>query len=192
MKNLLKFIFFLLYLISIFFVENLVGLLLLFLLNIIFIMVLRIQIRMLFKHIRILLPFVLLTGLLNVIFGDLKTGLLMIVRLLLAYQTTYIFSKTMTGVEFAKVIQNLAYPLKIFKIDNEKIGIMVSISFCVLPILKTEIEDKRYALKAKGVDFKLRNCFMIMKPLFISILRRTNEMEKSLMAKGYQDRNYEK
>lgn len=187
MKNLLKFLVFLLYMISIFFVENLVSLLLLFLFNISFIIVLKIQMRTLFKNIRLLLPFVLLTGLLNIVLGDLKIGLLMIIRLLIAYQITYIFSKSMTSVEVAKVIQSLAYPLKIFKIDNEKIGIMISISFCVLPILKSEIECKRYALKAKGVEFKVRNSFMIMKPLFISILRRTNEMEGSLMAKGYQE-----
>lgn len=187
MKNLLKFLVFLLYMISIFFVENLVSLLLLFLFNISFIIVLKIQMRTLFKNIRLLLPFVLLTGLLNIVLGDLKIGLLMIIRLLIAYQITYIFSKSMTSVEVAKVIQSLAYPLKIFKIDNEKIGIMISISFCVLPILKSEIESKRYALEAKGVEFKVRNYFMIMKPLFISILRRTNEMEKSLMAKGYQE-----
>ncbi len=187
MKNLLKFLVFLLYMISIFFVENLVSLLLLFLFNISFIIVLKIQMRTLFKNIRLLLPFVLLTGLLNIVLGDLKIGLLMIIRLLIAYQITYIFSKSMTSVEVAKVIQSLAYPLKILKIDNEKIGIMISISFCVLPILKSEIESKRYALEAKGVEFKVRNYFMIMKPLFISILRRTNEMEKSLMAKGYQE-----
>ncbi len=187
MKNLLKFLVFLLYMISIFFVENLVSLLLLFLFNISFIIVLKIQMRTLFKNIRLLLPFVLLTGLLNIVLGDLKIGLLMIIRLLIAYQITYIFSKSMTSVEVAKVIQSLAYPLKIFKIDNEKIGIMISISFCVLTILKSEIESKRYALEAKGVEFKVRNYFMIMKPLFISILRRTNEMEKSLMAKGYQE-----
>ncbi len=88
MKNLLKFLVFLLYMISIFFVENLVSLLLLFLFNISFIIVLKIQMRTLFKNIRLLLPFVLLTGLLNIVLGDLKIGLLMIIRLLIAYQIT--------------------------------------------------------------------------------------------------------
>lgn len=113
--------------------------------------------------------------------------MLIAVRLLIAYQVTYIFSQSMRAVEIAKVIQNLMYPLKIFKINNENIGIMISISLCVLPILKDEIEQKRFSLKAKGFELKLTNSLIIIKPLFISILRRTNEMEKSLRAKGYQE-----
>ena len=84
----------------------------------------------------------------------------------------------MTTLEFVSVIQNMLYPLKIFKINPENIGMMMRIAFCVLPILKTEIEQKRYALKAKGMEPKLSNITIMIKPLLISILRRTNEMEK--------------
>lgn len=93
----------------------------------------------------------------------------------------------MTTLEFVSVIQNMLYPLKIFKINPENIGMMMRIAFCVLPILKTEIEQKRYALKAKGMEPKLSNITIMIKPLLISILRRTNEMEKSLEAKGYEE-----
>lgn len=93
----------------------------------------------------------------------------------------------MTILEFVSVIQNMLYPLKIFKINPENIGMMMRIAFCVLPILKTEIEQKHYALKAKGMEPKLSNITIMIKPLLISILRRTNEMEKSLKAKGYEE-----
>ncbi len=93
----------------------------------------------------------------------------------------------MTTLEFVSVIQNMLCPLKIFKINPENIGMMMRIAFCVLPILKTEIEQKRYALKAKGMEPKLSNITIMLKPLLISILRRTNEMEKSLKAKGYEE-----
>ena len=109
------------------------------------------------------------------------------IRLVLAYQVTYLFSKSMTTFEFADVIQNLMYPLKLFKIDPEKIGMIIRIAFCVMPILKNELQQKRYALKAKGEELKLSNIIIVMKPFLISILRRTSEMEKSLKAKAYEE-----
>ncbi len=186
MKNFLKFIFFILYGIGIFFLEDFRILVFLFGGNCCLIKIWQMDLRNLFKTIKILLPFVVFTGVLNGILGDFRMGGFIMVRLLLAYQVTYVFSKAMTGVELANVIQNLTFPLKIFGVNNEKIGIIVSISLCVLPILKTELQQKREALKAKGLELKLSNGLIILKPLFISILRRTSEMEKSLIAKGYE------
>lgn len=183
MKNSLKFTFFMVYSIVIFFVENLALLLGLFLCNFLAIAVFKISLGKFMHHLKMLLPFAVFTALLNIIFGDLTLGILMAVRLLIAYQVTYIFSKTMTNLELASVIQNFAYPLRIFKINPEKIGLMVSIAFCVLPILKSEIEQKKYAVRAKGAS----NIFVMIEPIFISILRRTNEMEKALTAKGYEE-----
>ncbi len=185
MRDFLKFIFFILYLIWIFFFEDFTILFVLFGLNCCLIKFWQIDLKNFFKTIKILLPFVVFTGILNSILGDLEMGILIIVRLLIAYEASYIFSKSMTMIEFAKVIQNLMYPLKIFGVNGEKIGLIVSISLCVLPILKSEVQQKKEALKVKGLELRLSNCLIILKPLLISILRRTNEMEKSLKVKGY-------
>lgn len=187
MKNILKFALFLTYLIVIFWIKNWGIFLLLFLFNYGWMKISSISIKSFFKNLRFLLPFVFFTGLLNSILENLETGGLMMIRLLLAYVATYSFSKSMTTVEFAKVIENLMVPLRIFNINHKNIGIMISISLCVIPILKSELEQKRYALKAKGLQLKWNNMLMIIKPLLISILRRTNEMEKSLRARGYEE-----
>lgn len=134
-------------------------------------------------YLEILVPFVLFTVILNIFLGSLKLGILMAIRLLVAYQVTFIFSNLMTSMELAKVIQNFAFPLRIFKVNPEKIGLIVSISFCVIPILKNEVEQKKYALEAKGAS----NLLLAIEPIFISILRRTNEMEKALRAKAYEE-----
>lgn len=187
MKNILKFALFLTYLIVIFWIKNWGIFLLLFLFNYGWMKISSISIKSFFKNLRFLLPFVFFTGLLNSILENLETGGLMMIRILLAYVATYSFSKSMTTVEFAKVIENLMVPLRIFNINHKNIGIMISISLCVIPILKSELEQKRYALKAKGLQLKWNNMLMIIKPLLISILRRTNEMEKSLRARGYEE-----
>lgn len=134
-------------------------------------------------YLKILVPFVLFTVILNIFLGSLNLSILMAIRLLMAYQVTFIFLNLMTSIELADVIQNLTFPLRIFKVNPEKIGLIVSISFCVIPILKKEVEQKKYALKVKGAS----NLLLTMEPIFISILRRTNEMEKALRAKAYEE-----
>lgn len=65
MKNILKFIFFMTYLILIFFVKKIEILGLLFLFNFLWMKVLDMNFRKLMKNLKILLPFVLFTGVLN-------------------------------------------------------------------------------------------------------------------------------
>ena len=78
-------------------------------------------------------------------------------------------------------------PLKIFKVDSRKAGLVVGIAVSMIPVLKDEIEQKIYALNSKGYKFKLNELDIIFKPIFISILRRTGEIEKNLISKGYQE-----
>ena len=183
MKNNLKFVFFMVYLIAIFFVEKGILLAVLFWMNFLGMALLKISLKKFGHYLKILMPFVLFTVILNIFLGSLNLGILMAVRLLMAYQVTFIFSNLMTSMELANVIQNLAFSLRIFKVNPEKIGLIVSISFCVIPILKNEVEQKKYALKAKGAS----NLLLTIEPIFISILRRTNEMEKALTAKAYEE-----
>lgn len=187
MKNSLKFVFFLVYLLAIFWIEDLKLLIMLFGSHFLLMMVWKIGIRRFVQHLKIGLPFVLFTAGLNSILSDLRSGILMGVRLMMAYQITYIFSNKMTNATIASSIQSLFKPFKIFGICPENIGLTIEIALCVLPILKSEVEQKKYAMKAKGVQVTFRSGFIFMKPLFLSILRRTNEMEKSLRAKGYEE-----
>lgn len=86
-----------------------------------------------------------------------------------------------------KTLKIITKPLSIFKLNNKKVGLMVGIAISMIPILKDEIQQKIYALNSKGYKLKLNNLSIIFKPLFISILKRTNEIEKNLIARGYQE-----
>lgn len=187
MKNVLKFVLFLVYVIGIFFIDDLKILILLGILNFAFMKMTDILIKNFLETLKFVLPFFVFTAILNAILANLKTGVIIGIRLLLVYQITNLFSKQMTQSEFAKVIEKILYPLKIFKINPEEIGMIISISLCVLPILKSEIEQKKDALKAKGADAKIKSLWIALKPAMISILRRTSEMEKTLKAKGFEE-----
>ena len=138
-----------------------------------------------------LLPFILFTIAINIIFMDLKFSILIGIRLILIRNLTYIFSKNISYMEFAEVIEKMVYPLKIIGINPEEIGLIVIIALSFIPIITNEFDQIRNVLKVKGIKpttFNiLKNLGLIFKPFLISVMQRINEIEMSLKAKGYQE-----
>ena len=57
----------------------------------------------------------------------------------------------------------------------------------MIPVLKDEIYAILHSIKAKGKLVKINNINIIIKPMLISILKRTSQIEKALIAKGYME-----
>jgi len=80
-------------------------------------------------------------------------------------------------------------PLKLFGVNTNNIGIMVSIAITFIPIIKQEIQNIKYSLKSKGFDMGFLNTIKhinyIMVPLFYSLLKKVKEIEEALKAKAY-------
>ena len=190
MKNILKFILLLIYVIGIFFVNSyyLLGLIALF--NISLILIAKIDIRKTIKNLIKLLPFILFTSVINLILIDLQSAILITVRLILVCNISYILSKTNTNLEFADVIEKILYPLKIFKVNPKDISLMISIALSFMPIMKEELLQMKNVLKVKGINATkinlIKNMNLIFKPFFVSVLQRVNEIEMSISAKGYR------
>ena len=191
MKNLIKFILFLIYTIGIFFIKDYITLGLIAIFNIILILALKINILNSIKNLVKLVPFILFTVLINILLAELKFAILMGVRLVLVCNLTYTFSKTISNTEIGDVIEKLVYPLKIFKINPKEIGLMVTIALSFIPIMKAEFSQIRDVLKVKGIKPTklnlLKNLNLIFRPFFVSVLQRLNEIVMSLKAKGYQE-----
>lgn len=191
MKNLIKFILFLMYTIGVFFVEDYISFGLIALFNIIFMIIAKISLKNALNNTIKLLPFILFTIAINTIFAGLKFSILIGIRLILIRNLTYIFSKTISYMEFAGVIEKMVYPLKLFGINPEEIGLIVIIALSFIPIIKNEFDQIRNVLKVKGIKpttfNMLKNLGLIFKPFLISVMQRLNEIEMSLKAKGYQE-----
>lgn len=191
MKNLIKFILFLIYTVGIFFINNYMILGLIVIFNIILMLLLKINLKNAIKSIIKLMLFILFTVAINMLFADLQFSILIGVRLILVCNLSYVFSKTISYMEFAEVIEKIVYPLKIFRINPKEIGLVISIALSFVPIMKNEFAQIRNVLKVKGIkptNFNLlKNSGLIFKPFFISIMQRLNEIEMSLKAKGYQE-----
>ena len=191
MKNLIKFIFFLIYSVGVFFIEGYMILGLVSLFNISLMIIAKINLKNAFNNTIKLLPFILFTIAINIIFMDLKSSILIGIRLILIRNLTYIFSKTISYMEFARVIEKMVYPLKLFGINPEETGLIVIIALSFIPIIKNEFDQIRNVLKVKGIKpttlNMLKNLGLIFKPFLISVMQRINEIETSLRAKGYQE-----
>lgn len=106
--------------------------------------------------------------------------------MLIAYQFTCIFSDTFDILEFAQTIEIMLKPLKIFKINIKDISLIISISLCMVPLLKEELEQTKNSMISKGYKLKINNLDLYVKPIMISILKRVDELEKILIVKEYQ------
>lgn len=190
LKNVVKFILFLIYTISIFFIKNYILLTLILFINISLMIISKININKAIKSLIKLMPFILFTVVINIIFVDLKFAILIGVRLILVCNISYVFSKTISYTEFGEVIEKLLFPLKIFKVNPKEIGIIITIALSFMPILKDELLQIKNSLKAKGMNMTninlIKNANLIFKPFFVSVLQRINEVEMSLRAKGYE------
>ena len=190
LKNVVKFILFLIYTISIFFIKNYILLTLILFINISLMIISKININKAIKNLIKLMPFILFTVVINIIFVDLEFAILIGVRLILVCNISYVFSKTISYTEFGEVIEKLLFPLKIFKVNPKEIGIIITIALSFMPILKDELLQIKNSLKAKGMNMTninlIKNANLIFKPFFVSVLQRINEVEMSLRAKGYE------
>lgn len=187
MKNVIKLIIFIIYTISIFFINNFAFLGILFLLNCVIAIISKIDLKRMICNFRIILPFIIFTIFINILLDGLYDGVIIGVKIFNCYIATYIFSKVLTISEIADTIQKLCYPLKIFKINTNNIGIIVSISICMIPVLKREMYALIQAMKSKGKSIKINNIIIIMKSIFISILIRSCQIERTLISKAYRE-----
>ena len=187
MKNIVKFVLFLIYTIGIFFISSPIVLCALFLFNIIMAFILKIDFKKMGNNLLILLPFILFTIFINILFESIYFGVLIGIRLIICYNITYIFSKIFTIMEFAYTIEKMCLPFKIFKVDTKNIGIIISISICMIPVFKNQMQDLIKAMKSKGQKFNIKNISVLMKPVLIHVLQKTTQIEKTLISEGYVD-----
>lgn len=157
--------------------------------NIILMFILKINIKKASLFILKLLPFILFTAIFNLIFGDVKLSTLVSLRLILVCNITYVFSCKMTPKKIQYGVEKILSPLKIFKINTRDIGVMVSISLSFIPILQKEIQNLKYSLISKGFNLNLKNLIKkpnyILVPLLTSVIKKTAEIEQSMISKGY-------
>ena len=188
--NIIKFIFFLTYVILIFFVKSNIALIAALAIDVTLIIAYKINLKNLINNITKIFIFVLITVIINAFVVNINYAITIGIKLILVCIMTYIFSKMLSYMEFATVIEDLAYPLKLLGVNPKDLGLLITIAISFIPILKEELERIKYVLLVKGFKVNtiniIKNMNIVFKPLFVSIMERLNEIEYSLRAKGYQ------
>lgn len=185
--NIIKFIIFDIFVLTIFFISNYKILFSFFLIDIIVIMFLRLNILKIIRYLLLISPLIIFTFIINIVLENISYGILIATRFIIACISTYIFSRTVTVLEISKVIETILSPLKLFRFDVESVGLLVSIAISFIPIIRDEMIELKQVLEAKGYIMKISNIHVFVRPLVSSIFKRTNDIEKAIIAKGYSN-----
>lgn len=185
MKKLIEFIIFILYTIFIFMVKEYITILAIGIINLLLLLILKINIKDLFKTMLKYLIFIIITAGINMLIINVNYGVLIGIKLFLVCNTTYMFSRYYTYMDLANTIEKLFIWVKVIKIDPKDIGLMVCISIAFLPILQNEIKNLKTSLKSKNFKINIFNIHILLKPFFISILKKVDDIEMAIASKGY-------
>ena len=87
----------------------------------------------------------------------------------------------------AETIKRICFPLKIFRINTDEIRIMICISLSMIPILKKRLNEMKEACRAKNITLNIKNMKIVLAKFFLLLITRVNQIEESLIAKGYNN-----
>ena len=189
MKNIIKFILFLIYTIGIFLIQNPIVILWGIGINLICIVIQNIKLKRVLENLWSFIGFILFTGFINVIVVDIYYGAIIAIKLMIVCNITFVYANSIHYLQFAETIVKIMTPLKLLKIDVENIGIIICIALTFIPILRQELDNMKLALKAKGSKTSAFHLILqskyVLLPMLTSVLNRINEIEYSLKAKAY-------
>lgn len=168
-----------------------------------------IPISMMIKSIKPIIPIIIFTGLLNLLFLDggevllrwwiitittegLQTMVFMAVRIIFLICGTSLLTYTTSPITLTDAIERILSPLQKIKIPAHEIAMMMTIALRFIPTLIEEMDKIMAAQKARGADLE-SGSFMqrakalvpILIPLFVSAFRRAEELALAMECRCY-------
>lgn len=169
----------------------------------------RIKFKMFVKSIKPLMPFLLITAALNLLFvsdGDvyfhwkfikitsdgINVSVFMIIRIVLLIMGSSLLTYTTSPITLTDAVERLLSPLKRFKFPVHELAMMMSIALRFIPTLIEETDKIISAQKARGAEIdtgsitnRAKNMVSILIPLFISAFRRADELATAMECRCY-------
>ena len=171
----------------------------------------KIPLKMLFKTIKPIIPIVLFMTVFNLLFYSGETVLVsfwafkitlegiymaifMSVRILCIIAGTSVLTYTTSSIELTDAIESLLSPLKVIKFPVHELAMMMTIALRFIPTLIEETNKIMSAQKARGADFESGNLIRRVKalmpiliPLFVSSIKRANELATAMESRCYHN-----
>ena len=185
MKDVFKFLIFIIYATTIFFLPNHIFILICFAINLLIILFYKLNLKKVIFNTLKILPFAIFTFAINILLDNFAFALWIGVKLIIVCNITFIYSQTTTVANLAKTIRQLCSPLRLFKVNTEEIEVMVCISLSLLPAIKNDLIELKNACKAKNIDVNFKNSKYILSKFLLSLIKRVNQIDEAMIEKGY-------
>ena len=166
----------------------------------------RIKLKLFVKSIKPIMPFLIITAILNLFFisdgdvyfkwrffkitsGGIETS---IVRIVFLIAGTSLLTYTTSPIALTDAIERLLSPLKKVKFPVHELAMMMTIALRFIPTLIEETDKIMSAQKARGAEIdsgslmaRAKNVVSILIPLFISSFRRAEELATAMECRCY-------
>ena len=198
----------LLYMISLFIVNNFWGLGAMLVLSLFVVTVSRIPLRFFFRGIKAIVFIVLLTvalqmfmtpgeplwelGFLKITKEGIRQAIFMGTRLILLVSVTSILTLTTTPISLTDGIETLLKPFQKIGVPAHELAMMMTIALRFIPTLIEETDKIMKAQSARGADFESGNLIErakamipLLVPLFLNAIKRADELALAMEARCY-------
>ena len=168
-----------------------------------------IPLKMYWKSVKPLLPFLIITAAINLLLldsgdvlfkwkfikitqGGVDTSIFMIIRIVLLIMGSSVLTYTTSPITLTDAIERLMSPLKKLRFPVHELAMMMSIALRFIPTLIEETDKLMSAQKARGAEIdsgsfmtRVKNMISIIVPLFISSFRRADELATAMECRCY-------
>ncbi|MBQ2448916.1 MAG: energy-coupling factor transporter transmembrane protein EcfT [Peptococcaceae bacterium] len=196
------------YMISLFVVNNFWGLGAMLVLSLAIVLISRIPLRFFFRGIKAIVFIVLLTvilqmfmtpgeplvelGFLKITKEGVHQAVFMGTRLVLLVSVTSILTLTTTPIALTDGIENLLKPFQKIGVPAHELAMMMTIALRFIPTLVEETDKIMKAQSARGADFESGNLLErakamipLLVPLFLNAIKRADELALAMEARCY-------
>jgi energy-coupling factor transport system permease protein len=170
----------------------------------------RIPFKLIWRSVKPILPILVFTGVLNLVFvgddnvlwewkflkitmGGVQTSIFMIVRIVLLIIGSSLLTYTTSPILLTDAIESLMNPLKKIRFPVHEMAMMMSIALRFIPTLIEETDKIMSAQKARGASLdngnmmdRIRALIPILVPLFVSAFRRAEELATAMECRCYR------
>lgn len=157
--------------------------------NIIFMLIVRPNLKMFARNFLDILPFLIIVFVFNLIFDTVISSLIVVWKIYIVTNFCYVFSVAISPSKMAEGIAGLFCPLKIFKVNTDKIGIMLVVALNFIPIIREKTRSMKKTMRARHVKLTPKNMismFVFMFSIFfVELFKMSNELERTMYARNY-------
>lgn len=170
----------------------------------------KIPLRLIWKSMRILIPILMITAVLDLFLidtgdtyfkwrfleitsGGVRTAILMIVRILVLLAGSSLLTYTTSPIALTDAIERLLSPLKRIHVPVHAFAMMMTIALRFIPTLLEETDKIVTAQKARGANFsegklieRAKALIPVFIPLFVSAFRRAEELATAMECRCYR------